>query len=423
MSRVGVNLSRHHLLRTACVLITTGCLDLDYSRLPDQISECENCTQKLCLDELDACLKSESCQARYQKLLKCGKSNPECRIGVLEEHPRLAEDMIELDICRSSNCMDACDECGASMFDARGAACTRCMSQIVSCSKTAACASLRGCNAAIRGRMSCNDPYCAKYDGQPYDGSYTPMSTPAREVLEDYIEKCNTECGLGMDFECAGNYTVPKPENPDAGTTIIQLDVRNIPANTPVSSVQMTIVEDINETQTQTMEESPTDEGLYEYSTTGAFTGFVRAYKQGYFPSTYYFSRPLIGYEKAKAWFFSETLLQLIDPLDVTFDTVDRGAVMAVLVDCTGTNVRGSSIYYSKEETHGDIVKFYIDDINLNLLENDNGESTMTIMLNVPTGPGFLKAEVAATGKIVSYFDIEIRPGEISFVVLYPLQL
>lgn len=398
--------------------MTAGCFDLNKAPPP---TECEKCSVDSCNQELFACQNSESCLRRYRCLTKCDIDDIDCRIKCSSKQTGLTQAMIDLDVCQGAKCQDSCDECGGSMFDSRGASCTACMQRDECCSKIAACAQDSACNEVIRGKVSCNDPFCAINDGQPYDGNRSRVYSVERDEVESCLRLCVEECGRGYDFDCLFLYKVPEFADPTSEITTMDFWAKDVWLGSALTSVHVEALFDDGQTESFVIDESKDEPGLFRFSVKGQFTGKMRAVRQDSLPSTFVYSRPLIGYEHWSLPLFSNGIADYVSELTGhSVDLKEHGVIVVNAFDCTHSLAPGIKVSYSAEEFDDEIVKSYTDKLNFDTGATSTTKSGTAVLVNVPPGKGLLTMDLESTGENLSVLSIEVFAGEVTWANLFP---
>lgn len=401
----------------AILLLYQGCFDLKPAPGP---TECDMCTRNACPEKLADCMNSASCRSRYDCLVKCDYDDADCRSQCPGGHIRDDQLALALDICRSANCMNECDKCGASMFDGRGAACSLCIQKQQCCPKATACALDAECSETMRARYSCDDPFCAMNDGLSYDGTRTRLSSTVRTDLESCLETCNEDCRLGTDYSCHHAYGNPTLSEADPPTTAVTLIPRDMWDGKLIHDVKMEAVG--GNTNNGQGEMTDLGDGTYRYSVSGEYVGYFRVEKEGYLPTRLYFSRFLVGNEHWSIPLIQDNVGDLFSILlGETIDIVNYGVLIINAYDCTHTFARGlQTDCLLEHDESNNILKFYAEKAGYNPDATATGELGSAVYFQVPESKTIMNILLKDNQEHIGFMDLTIVKGEVTWAAVFP---
>lgn len=392
-----------------------GCFDLDHAPATEPVV-CYTCTQLNCEEQYQSCLDSPSCIKRYNCLNKCGNNDPNCREKCYTSTPTPTQPMLDLDNCQAASCSDDCDLCGMSMYDGRGPACSRCMQQKC-CDLTQACAKDSTCAQAVRERFWCKDPYCVINGGFLPDNIYEQHTSNELLELENCQQKCSDECNLRSEFSCFLNYHIPPAEA--LNNTSITIKVIDVLEGKVIE--KPTIEAFGFEPEQNHGPILPWLDQTYHLKMNGHFNGWFVVSKEGFFPTTVYFNRPLVGNEY---WILSMTKLVYLGNLEAIIkkhiDFTQSGILVVTVRDCAHMLAKGIDINYSPEASpKNEIIKIRPDD-GSNGPDITTSEMGTILFLNAPPGIGGVTALEPQKKLAISLLDVKVVTGKVSWVNLFP---
>lgn len=406
-------------------LTILGCFDLDRSPPP---SDCAVCSIKSCTEEVTVCKAHPDCTKRTECLESCPPGDANCRVDC-SVGQRLTDAMIELDICRSRECMKECDSCGSSIFDSLGAACSNCiMNTSDSCAVTSECAKDAKCSRVMRKRLDCNDPYCAVNDGLSYDSERERYESELRDDVNRLLtETCASECGTGTNLSCLNSYSMPPKSELVSSKTLVEFEIMDIygPGVPLLKSVNIEAWLDDDENNTLVAEE--VQKGRYRITVPEMLTGSFRLQKDKYFPTHVYVGRPLFGNEFWRLSLFSNNLMHSFPYLtEHEIDLTTKGLIIVTVVDCAHNPTLGVEVTYTEEtsEQGKDILRFAPNKKTF----FDKDEPAITdvtgsiVFLNVPEGSGLVRVDSDFVSGPVSVLEVPVLAGRLSWVLAFPLE-
>lgn len=325
-----------------------------------QTGECKACTEASCCAPAAACRADAICSASYDCLSACAPSDQGCRGACAKGSSAALAAMVS---CMSSSCGGKCGAtCGDTglllpSFVSRSAACAACVTS-KACAAATSCASDPACVDASVCRLACNtlDSGCLE-------------RCAARTSLGDLAASarisCGAECGVGQQVGCVGNVAWPRVQ---PGTTSVKvvLGVSGAGSPKPIAGADVLACGKVDlDCATPVAPPAKTDSAgkvsfeLPVVDVIGGFNGLFRITAPGYMPTLGFINPPIAG---------SMTLPTIPILRDVEFTGAaavlgvkpdpERGHMIAIILDCELSNVRGATIKISSADT-GSLVGYF----------------------------------------------------------------
>ncbi len=173
--------------------------------LDEATPDCRACSETACCAEASACRESEACTALYGCIDTCA-GNPNCEADCGAAHPADAAAAV-LARCHT----DLCTECApcAGYFQLNSPTCDDC-TRTTCCAEAKACFADEACHEHAICANACTAPHCDRQcnDLHPLSDESLALWNALGDCA---IGTCRSECGIGEQFGCVGEFAWPAP--------------------------------------------------------------------------------------------------------------------------------------------------------------------------------------------------------------------
>ncbi len=408
-------------------------------------STCAACVNASCCAPSMACAADPACSA-YENCLGPCNGDPACRSRCTIDHPAgAASDVSALSACVASKCEALCGLTCGGMTDLisapdAAAACQQCL-QTSACAQAQTCASSQPCDAYMRstlafGTLDSVEAFeqlqCASSDaaGLSLDiGGRFEVCGKTPQVNADaglssradaFRFTCTTPCETGNYWACAGHVSWPPPK---ASTSTIELVLTDYVTNLPVAGATARVCSptDVPNCSEPLQQGTSDANGLVSLTFPNAaainmgLNGFVRITSPDIVTQDIYWGFPLVE----SSLFLTQQVVtpaedqQLLDSVHVTPESA-RGQLDLYASDCLYQAAPGVQVVLTPSDmlTQG--------------FSSGGSQTTVTdqkgllFFVNAPAGETQITATPPALGKPSSQISVNVQPGNITFVFLFP---
>lgn len=410
-------------------LLNTDGYKLDTEETTDVTSQpCSSCTQKNCASEMAACSKNLSCKGRQRCFDQCElerTSTSSCDASCLENLSDWGL-LPDVQFCQAQHCEMLCDrQCGGWAYRVDGcASCIqrKCCEQATACSNNIDCRHLFSCYLECTpGDWGCYLD-CIEKSADPDFGTF---SASFESCL---YQKCAVQCGGYKAWNCVEETSDIDYRKRDAS---ISLQFYSIPLNKatpePIEDVEVKMCYwNDSECSPSTALAIATSNAYgiakLDWETNGVVERDVRLEisKSGRMSASLTFSRPLsYGPHMNQYWILPtlEELDVLADKFGVDVDP-ERGHVQIYMLDCA--MAPGEDLVVSVPGVEG-ATPYYVKDYSPDSAANRTNNLGWAGFFNLPAGVVNLEAALyGPENSPVLKKSLNIRPGEISFALIWP---
>jgi hypothetical protein len=411
--------------------------------LPYGTSVCASCVNTNCCTESTTCAADPVCSAYEGCLGKCN-GDPKCRSQCTIDYPvGTVSDVSALSACLAANCETACGlTCGgiADLISEPDAAvaCQQCLAGSP-CSQAKACASSEACYGDLWSTLGLTSGSAEVYEQLLCAGSAAsglnfqvwtsvevcgtnPPTIDADAALSStataFTSSCATPCSIGNYWACVGHVSWPPP----APTCAIGYRVTDYVTGAPVARALASVCSPTDPNCSQPLHQGttdangqvsltvPTDTGL------GSPLGFLRVTSPNIVPYDQYWGFPLI--QAQLPIYTGEAITptenqQLLNSIHIMQDPT-RGQLSVQVNDCRLAAAPGVKITLSP----ADLLTQGFSSTGSQTFTTD--QTGFVLFVNVPSGLTQITATPLALGKPSSQIDVNVQPGAITVVGMYP---
>jgi hypothetical protein len=187
------------------LIVSLGCFDITKAEFPSNIEPktCSECTQYYCKDAIETCSKNLSCNERQHCIDECqlgGKGTGACDEQCLAQEFTFGLHT-DVSICQGKHCPNLCKrQCGGFTYRVDGCdSCIQahCCDESIACTNEPSCLDINLCNSdCTPGDFGCY--YDCVHELVPDAG---PTSVEFHDCI---VSGCPVECGIGNAWACIG---------------------------------------------------------------------------------------------------------------------------------------------------------------------------------------------------------------------------
>ena len=385
-------------------------------------ASCASCIEGACCAEATACNANPECAAYEDCLVPCGPDYV-CRAQCAASHRAGALAIPALDQCIAARCASNCDlQCGTTeSFSTPSAAeaCQTCLA--ASCATVAACMTDLGCMQLAQCGAQCSSEDCLWTCVADSDAAAPFVG------YSEALEGCRTECALGAYWTCENG---PPPVLSQTGTTKLTLNLVEYPSGSPLvgATVKACAPSDRGCSAPVVAPGTTDQQGNVTFDLAAAglfpFGGYFDIASDAY-PTLLFLQTPLSVPEVT----FPKQIVPTVSAIESEYaagGVAPEAADGTILIQTTDCHwIPAGNVFAALDLDGGPAGAFtYLDMNGGSSTTSGTTGSGYAVALNVAVDTLFtIVTTPAAVGKATASVQMFARPGTVSMMTVYPVDV